>query len=56
MTQSSFSNQPDERGHYGPYGGRFVSETLISALDELERSYALLKDQAELASTSNARI
>lgn len=45
MTQSSFSNQPDPRGHFGPYGGRFVSETLIFALDELERSYRELKDQ-----------
>ncbi|HET6923392.1 MAG TPA: tryptophan synthase subunit beta [Anaeromyxobacteraceae bacterium] len=27
---------PDERGHFGPYGGRFVPETLVPALDELE--------------------
>jgi len=33
-------NLPDERGHFGPYGGRFVAETLIHALDELERCYA----------------
>ncbi len=25
--------QPDARGHYGPYGGTFVAETLIHALD-----------------------
>jgi hypothetical protein len=30
---------PDSSGHFGPYGGRFVPETLISALDELERDY-----------------
>lgn len=30
---------PDERGHFGIYGGRFVPETLIPALDELEREY-----------------
>lgn len=30
---------PDERGHFGIYGGRFVSETLMSALLELESSY-----------------
>jgi tryptophan synthase beta chain len=35
---------PDERGHFGPYGGRFVSETLMHALDELERNYKALKD------------
>ncbi|TNF01793.1 MAG: tryptophan synthase subunit beta [Gammaproteobacteria bacterium] len=38
---------PDERGHFGPYGGRFVSETLIYALDELERIYRNLKDDPE---------
>jgi tryptophan synthase beta chain len=31
---------PDRRGHFGPYGGRFVPEALIAALDELERAYA----------------
>lgn len=45
MTQSSFTNQPDVNGHFGPYGGRFVSETLISALDELASSYEKLKQQ-----------
>ena len=32
--------QPDARGHFGPYGGTFVSETLIHALDELKVAYA----------------
>jgi tryptophan synthase beta chain len=31
---------PDERGYFGAYGGRFVPETLIPALQELERMYA----------------
>jgi tryptophan synthase beta chain len=30
---------PDERGHFGIYGGRFVSETLMQALDELRDAY-----------------
>ncbi|MCX5713370.1 MAG: tryptophan synthase subunit beta [Candidatus Omnitrophica bacterium] len=30
---------PDKRGHFGEFGGRFVPETLISALDELEKVY-----------------
>jgi tryptophan synthase beta chain len=30
---------PDARGRFGPYGGRYVPETLIPALDELERAY-----------------
>jgi tryptophan synthase beta chain len=32
---------PDARGHFGPYGGVFVAETLIAALDELKEAYAL---------------
>jgi len=30
---------PDERGYFGPYGGRFVPETLMPALEELEEAY-----------------
>ena len=30
---------PDENGHFGPFGGRFVPETLMNALEELEGSY-----------------
>ncbi|WP_241289354.1 tryptophan synthase subunit beta [Burkholderia stabilis] len=33
-------NLPDDRGHFGPYGGVFVAETLIHALDELRAAYA----------------
>ena len=32
--------QPDATGHFGPYGGSFVAETLVHALDELQRCYA----------------
>lgn len=32
--------QPDSRGHFGPYGGVFVAETLIHALEELKAAYA----------------
>ena len=34
---------PDEMGHFGPYGGRFVPETLMSTLDELEIAYCQAK-------------
>ncbi|KTD29799.1 tryptophan synthase subunit beta [Legionella maceachernii] len=30
---------PDERGHFGPYGGMFVADTLMHALDELQKAY-----------------
>ncbi|MBU3737910.1 MAG: tryptophan synthase subunit beta [Rhodoferax sp.] len=32
--------QPDQRGHFGPYGGSFVSETLTHAINELREAYA----------------
>ena len=31
--------QPDARGHFGPYGGSFVSETLTHAIAELRAAY-----------------
>ena len=36
--------QPDARGHFGPYGGTFVAETLIHALDELNGAYAAARN------------
>jgi tryptophan synthase beta chain len=30
---------PDARGHYGPYGGRYVPETLMAPLEDLEKAY-----------------
>src|SRR5437868_1051469 len=36
---SSTATMPDERGHFGPYGGRFVPETLMHPLQELEEEY-----------------
>ncbi|MEO6145823.1 MAG: tryptophan synthase subunit beta [Sulfuriferula sp.] len=38
---------PDEHGHFGPYGGIFVAETLIAALDELRREYELARKDAD---------
>ena len=32
-------HDPDERGHFGPYGGRFLPEALIAAMDELATVY-----------------
>lgn len=37
-------NVPDERGYYGAYGGRFVPETIVPALDELTDAYGEFKD------------
>ena len=38
---------PDERGHFGIHGGRFVSETLTSALDELNSTYEKLRNDPD---------
>ncbi len=38
---------PDERGHFGPYGGIFVAETLMAALDELRQEYESARADAD---------
>ena len=40
-------NFPDQKGHFGPYGGSFVSETLSHALDELRKAYAHYQNDPE---------
>ena len=41
--RNSFRTGPDERGHFGLYGGRFVAETLMPLILELEAAYATAK-------------
>jgi tryptophan synthase beta chain len=41
------SSEPDEFGHFGPYGGTYVSETLIHALDELKEAYGRWRQDEE---------
>ena len=47
MTQApapnSFRTQPDERGHFGQFGGRYVAETLMPLILDLEREYTAAK-------------
>jgi tryptophan synthase beta chain len=38
---------PDDQGHFGPYGGVFVAETLIEALDQLKAAYARYREDPE---------
>ncbi len=38
---------PDKRGYYGNYGGRFVPETLIPALDELQKAYEASRSDSQ---------
>jgi tryptophan synthase beta chain len=47
MEDNYYDTYPDEKGHFGPYGGRFVGETLMSAIYALEEAYNLYKDDPE---------
>ena len=44
VTPELFSTMPDAAGRFGRFGGKFVAETLMSALADLEKLYADLKD------------
>ncbi|OOV88301.1 tryptophan synthase subunit beta [Oceanospirillum linum] len=46
-TYAELLQLPDTKGHFGPYGGRFVSETLSYALEELEETYNKLSKDPE---------
>ena len=46
ITPELFASVPDVHGRFGPFGGKFVAETLMSALSDLEALYARLKDDA----------
>ncbi|HEX8388573.1 MAG TPA: tryptophan synthase subunit beta [Sphingomonas sp.] len=46
---NSFRTQPDERGHFGAYGGRYVAETLMPLILELEREYRAAKEDPAFA-------
>ena len=43
QTPNSFRNQPDERGHFGQFGGRYVAETLMPLILDLEKHYRAAK-------------
>ncbi|MDQ3763269.1 MAG: tryptophan synthase subunit beta [Actinomycetota bacterium] len=45
--------QPDARGHFGRYGGRFVPEALIAALDELTAAYTDARSDPEFTARLN---
>jgi len=46
VTPGLFASVPDQNGRFGCFGGKFVAETLMSALADLEQLYARLKDDA----------
>jgi len=47
MSSIATEKVPDARGHFGPYGGRFVPETLMHPLQELEQEYFRSQDDPD---------
>ncbi len=45
---------PDANGHFGPYGGRFVAETLMEPLEALRRAYEEFRDKADFRAELDA--
>ena len=54
MTVPKLSDLPDAAGHFGPYGGKYVPETLMAPVEELIKAYLAVRPdpafQAELDS------
>jgi tryptophan synthase beta chain len=48
------SSEPDENGHFGPYGGTYVSETLMHALEELKEAYFRWREDDEFVARLDA--
>jgi tryptophan synthase beta chain len=49
VTPNSFRLGPDADGHFGPFGGRYVAETLMPLLLKLEEAYTAAKDDPEFS-------
>ncbi|MDQ3668002.1 MAG: tryptophan synthase subunit beta [Acidobacteriota bacterium] len=48
------NSQPDEGGHWGPYGGRFVPETLVAPLEELTSAYLAAREEDDFQTECRA--
>ena len=53
MVVTTQTNLPDDRGRFGDFGGKFVPETVMAALTELEDSYRAVQDDAGFAEQLN---
>lgn len=53
LTEQQIKDSPDLRGHFGAYGGRFVSETLVDSLEHLEREYRRLREDPDFLARFN---
>jgi tryptophan synthase beta chain len=53
LNVNSFRNQPDERGHFGQFGGRYVAETLMPLVLDLEHEYRAAQNDPAFAAQFN---
>jgi len=53
---NTFRNGPDERGRFGIYGGRFVAETLMPLILDLEKAYAQAKSDQKFQKEMDAHL
>src|SRR5919108_391307 len=53
---NSFRTGPDETGHFGIYGGRFVAETLMPLILDLEKAYAAAKSDPAFQAEMNGHL
>ncbi len=51
---NSFRSGPDERGHFGPYGGRYVAETLMPLILEVEKAWHAAREDESFWAEFNA--
>ncbi|MBL8640676.1 MAG: tryptophan synthase subunit beta [Alphaproteobacteria bacterium] len=51
--KNTLQNQPDENGHFGIFGGRYVAETLMPLILDVEKAYSLAKDDPSFLADFN---
>src|SRR5213593_2116618 len=50
MAPATMRRDPDARGYFGEFGGRYVPETLVEPVEELERAYFAARDDGRFGS------
>jgi tryptophan synthase beta chain len=53
MTSVTSRRDPDARGYFGEFGGRYVPETLVEPVEELERAYFVVRDDPDFVAELN---
>ena len=51
--KNSFKNLPNEKGYFGSFGGRYVSETLMPLILEVEKEYEKIKNESKFKEKLN---